>query len=57
MTFSLFREDLYQPKRGIALGDNWTPRLPDIQLRKTSNLGACQDGNLTKCETWEEGKK
>merc|ERR1719187_1528755 len=41
------RDGLYEPKRGIALDENWTPRLPDIQLRKTQNLGACQDGHLT----------
>lgn len=28
------RKDLYVPKRGIDLGDDWKPRLPDLQLRK-----------------------
>jgi len=28
------REGLYIPKRGVDLGEGWTPRLPDIQLRK-----------------------
>jgi len=28
------RKDLYIPKRGIDLGEDWKPRLPDIQLRK-----------------------
>lgn len=28
------RKDLYNPKRGIDLGEDWKPRLPDIQLRK-----------------------
>jgi len=28
------REGLYMPKRGIDLGDDWKPRLPDLQLRK-----------------------
>jgi len=45
------RDGLYEPKRGIALDENWTPRLPDIQLRKTQNLGACQDGHLTVEQT------
>ena len=44
------REDIYEPKRGVALGSDWKPRLPDIQLRKTSNIGACQDGHLTVAE-------
>ena len=42
------RKDLYLPKRGIELGDDWKPRLPDLQVRKTGNMGACQDGNLTQ---------
>lgn len=41
------REDLYEPKRGVPLGEDWQPRLPDIQMRKMSNFGACQDGQLT----------
>ena len=41
------RDDLYEPKRGIALGNDWKPRLPDIQVRKNVNVGACQDGHLT----------
>ena len=41
------RDGSYEPKRGVALGDDWKPRLPDIQLRKTANFGACQDGHLT----------
>jgi len=28
------REGLYIPKRGIDLGADWKPRLPDLQLRK-----------------------
>merc|ERR1719483_440705 len=28
------REGLYIPKRGIDLGSDWKPRLPDIQVRK-----------------------
>jgi len=28
------RDGLYMPKRGIDLGEDWKPRLPDIQLRK-----------------------
>jgi len=28
------RNGLYMPKRGIDLGEDWKPRLPDIQLRK-----------------------
>jgi len=28
------REGLYMPKRGIDLGDDWKPRLPDLQIRK-----------------------
>jgi len=27
------REGLYKPKRGIDLGEDWKPRLPDIQLK------------------------
>ena len=27
------RENEYIPKRGIDLGQDWTPRLPDLQLR------------------------
>jgi len=27
------REGLYTPKRGIDLGEDWKPRLPDIQLK------------------------
>ena len=41
------REGLYEPKRGVPLGEDWSPRLPDIQVRSTSNVGACQDGHLT----------
>ena len=40
------RDDIYQPKRGIAPVD-WKPRLPHIQERKNVNLSACQDGHLT----------
>lgn len=29
------REGLYEPSRGIALPENWAPRLPDQQLRKS----------------------
>ena len=34
---------------GVALGEDWKPRLPDIQIaqRKSKNIGACQDGHLT----------
>ena len=32
---------------GVALGEDWKPRLPDMQTRKTKNIGACQDGHLT----------
>jgi len=28
------REGLYEPKRGIALGSDWKPRLPEMQLRQ-----------------------
>ena len=41
------RDGLYEPKRGVALDENWKPRLPDIQIRSTSNTVACQDGHLT----------
>ena len=41
------RAGLYEPKRGVALGEDWKPRLPDIQVRKMANIGACQDGHLT----------
>ena len=44
------RDDMYQPKRGVQLSEDWKPRLPDLQLRKggnTTDFGACQDGNLT----------
>jgi len=46
------RDDLYLPKRGVQLSEDWKPRLPDLQLRKpdvkrTTDFGACQDGNLT----------
>ena len=27
------REGLYKPKRGVDLGEDWKPRLPDIQLK------------------------
>ena len=27
------RDGLYKPKRGIDLGEDWKPRLPDIQLK------------------------
>jgi len=30
------RGQLYEPKRGIDLGEDWKPRLPDMQLRKTN---------------------
>ncbi len=41
------RTDVYEPKRGIALGDDWKPRL-DVQLRRvTGDTGAAQDGHLT----------
>ena len=52
------REDLYMPKRGIELSEDWKPRLPDVQNTRrgkeggTSNALACQDGHLTK----ESGK-
>jgi len=43
------RDGMYDPKRGVALGEDWKPRLPDIQIaqRKSKNIGACQDGHLT----------
>ena len=43
------RKDLYQPKRGIELGEAWKPRLPEMQLRRQSTRDAlaCQDGHLT----------
>ena len=41
------RDDVYDPKRGVPLGDDWKPRLPELQKRKGSNIGACQDGHLT----------
>lgn len=41
------RQDEYEPRRGVGLSKDWAPRLPDIQLRKTRNHGACQDGHLT----------
>ena len=48
------RDGLYEPKRGIALDENWKPRLPELQLR-TSNIGACQDGHLTVSEKkWKQ---
>ena len=25
------RKDLYKPKRGVDLGEDWKPRLPDVQ--------------------------
>jgi hypothetical protein len=28
------RKDLYMPKRGVDLGEDWKPRLPELQLRK-----------------------
>jgi len=28
------RKGLYEPKRGIALGEDWKPRLPEMQLRQ-----------------------
>jgi len=39
------RNELYVPKRGVDLGEDWKPRLPDIQKRR--DFGACQDGHLT----------
>jgi len=27
------RDGLYKPKRGVDLGEDWKPRLPDIQLK------------------------
>lgn len=41
------RDDLYMPKRGIELGEGWTPRLPELQVRKTKDSHASQDGHLT----------
>jgi len=29
------RQGLYEPSRGIALGEDWKPRLPELQIRKT----------------------
>ena len=39
------RDDLYIPKRGVSLGEDWKPRLPDIQSKRDAQ--ACQDGHLT----------
>ena len=51
-----FQDDLYMPKRGIGLSEDWKPRLPDVQNTRrgaeTSNALTCQDGHLTK----ESGK-
>ena len=48
------RDELYIPKRGVQLSEDWKPRLPDMQLRKSeenrpmsSDMLVCQDGNLT----------
>ena len=47
------RSDLYEPKRGVALAEDWSPRLPEMQLRQGksssggSNALSCQDGHLT----------
>ena len=47
------QDDLYMPKRGIGLSEDWKPRLPDVQNTRrgkegTSNALACQDGHLTQ---------
>ena len=39
------RDDMYVPKRGVELGQDWKPRLPQLQLRKDQLT--CQDGHLT----------
>jgi len=36
------RKGLYEPKRGIALGEDWKPRLPEMQLRKDLNAAIIQ---------------
>ena len=49
------REDLYKPQRGVELGEGGRPSLPELQVcklevsevRKTTNMGACQDRNRT----------
>ena len=33
------RADLYNPKRGVDLGEDWKPRLPDMQLREGQHNG------------------
>jgi dihydropyrimidine dehydrogenase (NADP+) len=36
------RKTEYVPKRGIDLGQDWTPRLPDLQLRKNMDKAVVQ---------------
>jgi formate hydrogenlyase subunit 6/NADH:ubiquinone oxidoreductase subunit I len=46
------RDDLYMPKRGVDLSEDWAPRRPDLQVRDqvraTNNSLASTDGHLTK---------
>jgi len=36
------RKDLYIPKRGIDLGEDWKPRLPELQIRKSLDNAVIQ---------------
>jgi len=36
------RKDLYEPKRGVALPEEWAPRIPEMQLRKKMDTSVVQ---------------
>ena len=48
------RADLYNPKRGVDLGEDWKPRLPDMQLREGqhSDIGTRLQRFLLMIKKW-----